>query len=164
MKRLTMSLDDELADAFDALVRERGYDNRSEAFRDLLRQDLGNARLAEAPAGPCVATLSYVSNHHRRQLAARLNGLQHDHHELTVSTTHAHLDHEHCVETLILRGRSADVRSFAQALIAQPGVTHGQLNVIPAAARHRHGHEHLQPATAGPRGSGRRGRGTPHDL
>lgn len=162
MKRLTMSLDDELSDAFDALVRERGYENRSEAFRDLLRQDLGNTRLAEIPDGPCVATLSYVYNHYQRQLASRLNDLQHDHHELTVSTMHAHLDHEHCIETVILRGRSDNVRAFAQSIIAQPGVTHGQLNVIPATAHHQGGHEHLNPATKHPAQTAKPVRGKAH--
>lgn len=153
-----MSLDDDLANAFDALVRERGYENRSEAFRDLLRQDLSNSMLAEVPQGPCVATLSYVYNHHQRQLASRLNDLQHHHHELTVSTLHAHLDHDHCIETVILRGRSDDVRAFAQSVIAQPGVSHGQLHLIPAATRHRHGHDHLEPATAHPAPRSRRRR------
>jgi CopG family nickel-responsive transcriptional regulator len=148
MKRLTMSLDDDLADAFEALVQGRGYENRSEAFRDLLRQDLGNARLRDEPDAPCVATLSYVYNHHQRQLALRLTDLQHDHHELTVATTHAHLDHDHCIETVILRGRSDAVRAFALSVIAQPGVSHGSLHVVPMAARHAHGHEHLEPATA----------------
>jgi CopG family nickel-responsive transcriptional regulator len=158
MKRLTMSLDDGLADAFEAIVRERGYQNRSEAFRDLLRQDLGNVRLARWPKGPCVATLSYVYNHHQRQLASRLNELQHDHHELTVSTMHAHLDHEFCIETVILRGQSDAVQAFAQSVIAQPGVSHGQLHLIPAAARRRHGHEHLEPATAAARATPARAR------
>jgi CopG family nickel-responsive transcriptional regulator len=148
MKRLTMSLDDHLADAFDELVRARGYENRSEAFRDLLRQDLGNVRLQDQPGQPCVATLSYVYNHHQRQLALRLTDLQHAHHELTIATTHAHLDHDHCIENVILRGRTADVRAFAQAVVAQPGVTHGHLHLVPMAAHHEHGHEHLQPATA----------------
>ncbi len=147
MKRLTMSLDDELADAFEALVRARGYENRSEAFRDLLRQDLGNARLRDRPDEPCVATLSYVYNHHQRQLALRLTDLQHEHHELMVSTTHAHLDHDHCVETAILRGRTAQVRAFAESVIAQPGVSHGNLHLVPMAVRPSHGHAHLAPAT-----------------
>lgn len=133
MKRLTFSLDDDLADAFEAMVRARGYGNRSEAFRDLLRHDLGSARMHEQPDGPCVGTLSYVYNHHQRQLALRLNQLQHDHHELTVSTTHAHLDHDHCIETVILRGPTAQVRAFAQSVIAQPGVSHGQLHLVPLA-------------------------------
>lgn len=150
MKRLTMSLDDELADAFEALVRARGYENRSEAFRDLLRQDLGNVRLRDRPDEPCVATLSYVYNHHQRQLAMRLTDLQHDHHELTVSTTHAHLDHEHCIETIILRGKTDAVRAFADSVISQPGVSHGNLHLVPMAMRHSHGHEHFEPATAHP--------------
>ncbi len=148
MKRLTMSLDDDLADAFEALVRSRGYENRSEAFRDLLRQDLGSARLSEQPDAPCVATLSYVYNHHQRQLAMRLTDLQHDHHELTVSTTHAHLDHDHCIETVILRGRTDAVRAFAQSVIAQPGVSHGNLHLVPMAVHREHGHDHLEPVTA----------------
>lgn len=147
MKRLTMSLDDHLADAFDALIRERGYQNRSEAFRDLLRSDLVSVRRAERPDGPCVATLSYVYNHHQRQLAVRLTDMQHEHHELTVASTHAHLDHDHCIETVILRGRTDHVQAFAQDVIAQPGVIHGQLHLVPMAKRHAQGHEHLQPAT-----------------
>ncbi len=147
MKRLTMSLDDDLASAFEARVRARGYQNRSEAFRDLLRQDLGHERLRERPEAPCVATLSYVYNHHQRQLARRLAELQHDHHELTVAATHVHLDHEHCIETLILRGATGAVREFAQSVIAQPGVSHGQLHLVPMAASRAHGHEHLAPAT-----------------
>ncbi|MFT3666705.1 nickel-responsive transcriptional regulator NikR [Piscinibacter sp.] len=146
MKRLTMSLDDDLADAFEALVQERGYQNRSEAFRDLLRHDLGSARLRERPEAPCVATLSYVYNHHQRQLAARLTDLQHEHHDLTVSTMHAHLDHDHCIETVILRGRTASVRAFAQTVITQPGVSHGNLHLVPMAVHRAHGHEHLVPA------------------
>lgn len=150
MKRLTMSLDDELAEAFEALVRSRGYENRSEAFRDLLRQDLSQVRLREQPGQPCVATLSYVYNHHQRQLAMRLTDLQHEHHELTVATTHAHLDHDHCIETVILRGRTDAVRAFAESVIAQPGVSHGQLHLVPMTAHSAHGHEHLEPATAPP--------------
>jgi len=84
------------------------------------------------------------------QLAARLTDLQHDHHELTVSATHAHLDHDHCIETVILRGRTDAVRAFAETVIAQPGVSHGQLHLVPMALHHAHGHAHLEPATAHP--------------
>ena len=148
MKRLTMSLDDGLADAFEALVRERGYENRSEAFRDLLRHDLGAVRQAEQPDGQCIATLSYLYDHHQRQLASRLTDMQHAHHEITVSTMHAHLDHDLCIETVILRGRTGEVQAFAQSVIAQPGVSHGSLQLVPLQVRHAHGHDHLQPATA----------------
>jgi CopG family nickel-responsive transcriptional regulator len=156
-----MSLADDLAEAFDTLVRARGYENRSEAFRDLLRHDLGQQRLRDRPQEPCVATLSYVYNHHQRRLAARLTDLQHDHHELTIATTHAHLDHEHCIETVIMRGRTADVRAFAQAVIAQAGVSHGHLHLVPMAARHAHGHEHLTPEPSGHAAQRTRRRATP---
>jgi CopG family nickel-responsive transcriptional regulator len=149
MKRLTMSLDDGLARAFEELVQARGYENRSEAFRDLLRHDLGEVRLVERPDGPCVATLSYLYDHHQRQLASRLTDMQHAHHELTIAAVHAHLDHDQCIETVILRGRADLVRAFAQSVIAQPGVSHGHLHLVPMASRHAHGHDHLEPAVAG---------------
>ncbi len=148
MKRLTMSLDDDLADAFEALVRERGYENRSEAFRDLLREHLGQERRQARPVGPCIATLSYLYDHHQRQLAMRLTDMQHEHHELSIATTHAHLDHDLCIEVAILRGRTDAVQGFAQSVIAQPGVSHGQLHLVPVAIRHHHGHDHLVPASA----------------
>ncbi len=143
MKRLTISLDDDLADAFEALITQRGYANRSEAFRDLLRADMGQARTQAQPDGPCIATLSYVYNHHQRQLALRLTDMQHAHHELTVSTTHAHLDHDHCIEVVILRGPTAAVQTFAQAVMAQPGVSHGSLHLVPMTEAPAHGHAHL---------------------
>jgi len=147
MKRLTMSLDDDLADAFEAVVRNRGYANRSEAFRDLLRADFGETREVELPEGPCIATLSYLYNHHQRRLAMRLTDMQHEHHELTISTTHAHLDHDHCIEVVILRGRTDQVRAFAQSVIAEPGISNGHLHLVPVSMRHAHGHDHLEPAT-----------------
>jgi CopG family nickel-responsive transcriptional regulator len=67
-----------------------------------------------------------------------------------VSTTHAHLDHDHCIETVILRGRTDAVQAFADAVIAQPGVVHGQLHLVPMTVRHAHGHDHLEPSTATP--------------
>jgi CopG family nickel-responsive transcriptional regulator len=147
MKRLTMSLDDDLADAFEAIVRARGYSNRSEAFRDLLRHDLVEERRVHRPEGPCVAALSYTYNHHERQLGMRLADMQHEHHELTIATTHAHLDHDYCLEVVILRGRSDVVQDFAQEVMAQPGVTHGQLHLVPVGVRNAHGHGHLSPVT-----------------
>lgn len=145
MKRLTMSLDDDLAEAFEALVRERGYVNRSEAFRDLLREYLGQARQQNQPDGACVAALSYLYDHHQRQLALRLTDLQHEHHELTVATTHAHLDHDLCIEVAILHGQTDAVQAFAQSVITQPGVSHGRLHLVPVTISHRHGHEHIVP-------------------
>jgi len=149
MERFTISLDEKLASEFDRLIRERGYLNRSEAVRDMLRGKLETLRVQEKLAPYCVASLSYVYNHHERDLAERLTGLQHDHHDLVVASTHVHLDHENCLETVMLRGRTEVVRRFADALIAERGVRHGQVNLVPveAEAGHGHGHVHSHPTT-----------------
>lgn len=126
-----MSLDDELAQTFEALVQERGYDNRSEAFRDLLRAEMGRTRLQASPDNPCIATLSFVYDHHQRQLAMRLTDMQHAHHDLTIASTHVHLDRDQCVEVVILRGAVKEVQDFAQTIMTQPGVSHSSLHVVP---------------------------------
>lgn len=131
MQRLTISLDDDLAEAFDELMRQRGYANRSEAIRDLLRRELGEKELASGETEECVAVLSYVFDHHERQLSTRLTGMQHDHHDLAVATLHAHISHADCIETVILRGAPARVREFAHGVIAETGVRHGNVQLIP---------------------------------
>ncbi|MBV8679517.1 MAG: nickel-responsive transcriptional regulator NikR [Aquitalea sp.] len=133
MQRVTISLSDELAQAFDELMARRGYSSRSEAVRDLLRRELGEDNLAGESGGPCVAVLSYVFDHHERQLSSRLTGLQHDHHDLAVATMHAHISHDDCIETVILRGDSVEVERFARSVIAETGVRHGHVQLIPAA-------------------------------
>lgn len=153
MERFTISLEQELAADFDRLIRERGYTNRSEAVRDMLRAALERRRMERDEGTHCVASLSYVFGHHERELADRLTTLQHAHHDLCVSTTHVHLDHDDCLETLLLRGPTAAVRGFADALVAERGVRHGQLNLINvevsgrgAKYAHAHGtHAHAHP-------------------
>lgn len=143
MERITISLAESLAREFDALIERRGYKNRSEAVRDLLREHLEAARQTATEQGYCVANLSYVYNHHARDLAERLTSLQHGHHDLTVATMHAHLDHDNCLESVILKGPTAAVRAFADALAAERGVRHGQLNIVSvemANSAHNHGY------------------------
>ncbi len=142
MERITVSLDTELAAEFDQLIAARGYKNRSEAVRDLLRSHLEAARQSEGTADHCVANLSYVYNHHERDLAERLTALQHGQHDLTVATMHAHLDHENCLESVILRGATPAVRAFADALMAERGVRHGQVNLIAVEIDSGHDHQH----------------------
>jgi CopG family nickel-responsive transcriptional regulator len=149
MRRLTISVDKALADTFDQLVAEKGYENRSEAFRDLLRDELDKKRLQVGDAKYCVGVLSYVYNHHERELPRRLTSMQHGHHDVTVATLHAHLDHDNCIESVILRGPTAAVVAFAQAVIAEKGVRHGEFRPIPAEggkARH-YAHQHVRPYT-----------------
>lgn len=131
MERFTISLSDELANQFDELLRKKGYQNRSEAVRDLVRTELAAASVERHEAPFCVAALSYVYNHHARDLAERLTELQHAHHDIVLSAMHVHLDHDNCMETLILRGGTEDVSRFAHTLMAEPEVRHGRLNLVP---------------------------------
>jgi len=139
LQRITISVDDALAEEFDRLSNDRGYQGRSEAVRDLMR-DVVNARRLEQQDGYCVANLSYTYNHHERNLATRLMDMQHEHHQLIVATAHVHLDHEHCLETVMLKGLVKEVRDFSDELRAERGVRHGVLNVIPVDPTGHHAH------------------------
>ncbi len=154
MERFTISLDEELAAEFDRLIALRGYVNRSEAVRDLIRERLGNALLDANKIKWCVATVTYVYDHDETAVMVRLMDLQHAHHDLVVSSQHIHLDHHNCFETVVLRGLTAAVQACASQLIALRGVRHGQVHVLPLAEeghRHRHAaesphpHTHLKP-------------------
>ncbi|MEJ8859641.1 nickel-responsive transcriptional regulator NikR [Variovorax robiniae] len=159
MQRFTISLDEDLARQFDELIAHKGYVNRSEAVRDLIRHGLGKAALDDharkAAATWCVASLSYVYDHHDQTVTARLLDVQHEHHDLVVSSLHTHLDHDHCLETVVLRGKVVPVRACAEQIIALRGVRHGQLHLVPleavAASQHSHNrrqgkaHGHLKP-------------------
>lgn len=131
MRRLTISVDDDLADAFDQLVASKGYLNRSEAFRDLVRRELGDATLETGKANWCVATVSYIYDHHERQLTSRLVQMQHDHHDVAIASQHVHLDHNNCLETVILRGRLDEVRACADGMVSQTGVRNGNVHLVP---------------------------------
>jgi len=149
MERITISLEDDLARKFDELIRSKGYVNRSEAMRDILR-DYVSEQTSTANSD-CIATLGYVYNHHALDLAERLTSAQHEHHDLTLSTLHVHLDHDNCLEVTVLRGRTQQVKAFADAVIAQKGVHHGKLHLIPVETTtpyklvRGHGHVHLTP-------------------
>ena len=154
MERFTISLEDSLAAQFDQLVRDRGYQNRSEAVRDLLRNKLTEVNLQTDQAPNCVACLSFVYNHHGRDLAERMVQIQHEYHSVVVVTTHVHLDHDNCLESTVLRGDTATVRRFAEAVMTERGVRHGQLNIVPvqieALRPHEDGHighVHTRPQT-----------------
>lgn len=146
MERFTISLSDELAAEFDQFIEAKGYSNRSEAVRDLLRKEIESKRLAENQAVYSVATLSYVYNHHERNLAERLTNIQHEAHDLVVSSMHVHLDHEDCIETLFLRGLTQHIRDFASKVAAETGVRHSMVNLVPvklALVQHSHSHGHF---------------------
>lgn len=147
MQRFTISLDDALAVSFDELIAAKGYSNRSEAVRDLIRQQLGFEYLDSAAAAWCVANLSYVYDHHDHTVTSRVMDLQHQQHDVVISSLHTHLDHDNCLETVVLRGPTAVVQALAEQLIALRGVRHGHLNLVPLmqtplAHEHERGHPH----------------------
>ena len=142
MERFTISLSEDLANEFDELIHQKGYQNRSEAVRDMLRDMLKTDRLERSEAPYCVAALSYVYNHHARDLAERLTNLQHEHHQIVLSTMHVHLDHDNCMETLILRGATPQISTFANKLMAESEVRHGRLNLVPVDMEHDHDRDH----------------------
>lgn len=142
-ERVTVSMERSLARAFDTYCRERGYQSRSEALRDLLREYVVAEKSAqEDDAG--LGVLVYVYNHTEYELARRLTREHHEHHDLEVATLHVHTDHEHCMEVVVLRGRQSRIRAFGETVIAQRGVCYGKLQLIPANTSidtHCHGHE-----------------------
>ena len=142
MQRLTITIDDDLVAEVDKFIAEHGYANRSEAFRDLLRAGLEHAG-SDAPGDRhCIATLSYVYDHAARELPKRLTKDFHEHHDLAQATLHVHIDHDSCLEVTVLRGRGADVRAFADHVIAERGVRHGHVVMMPVEPHAPHGHAH----------------------
>ena len=145
LSRIGIALDSDLLKRFDKSIAARGYTNRSEAFRDLIRDRLVAERTA-TPDATVVGTVTLIYDHRVPELPSRLMDLQHEHHELVVSTSHAHLDHDSCLEVLIVHGNSAQVEQLADRLIGLRGVLHGRLVMtVPANAiehTHDHSHEH----------------------
>ncbi|WP_308598132.1 nickel-responsive transcriptional regulator NikR [uncultured Desulfovibrio sp.] len=124
LTRFGVSLDEELLEPFDALCAVKGYSNRSEAIRDLIRKALVAEEWQQAD-GQGAGTLTLVYDHHKNDLARRLTQMQHDEHDIIIATLHVHLDHHNCLEVLLLKGEAARVRALADKLISCKGVKHG---------------------------------------
>ena len=126
--RFSISVPKDLARQLDQMTRQKGYDNRSLAVADMIRAQLvehwqkyGDQQIA--------GTITLVYDHHKQHVQAALTDIQHDHHEVIISTLHVHLDHDNCLEVLAVRGRAAIIRQIADELIASKGVKHGKLTV-----------------------------------
>ncbi|MFH2049973.1 MAG: nickel-responsive transcriptional regulator NikR [bacterium] len=126
LKRFGISLPAGLLNRFDREIAEKGYHNRSEAFRDLIRQYLVKRDLDKNEE--IVGVLSLVYDHHVPSLSNHLNDLQHDHHKHILSNTHIHLDHHNCLEVIILKGRYSAVKGLSDRIIGIRGVKHGDLS------------------------------------
>ena len=133
LSRIGVAIDSGLLDKFDRLIGQRGYTNRSEAFRDLIRDELVE-KTWESPESVVVGTVTLVYDHHVRLLNEKLTSIQHDHHHAILSTLHVHLDHDNCREVLVVRGRAGEVRKVADALISTKGVKHGRLTITTSGA------------------------------
>ncbi len=146
LSRIGIALDSDLLDRFDRSIEKSGYTNRSEAFRDLIRDRLVRERTAAAGA-TVVGTVTLIYNHHASGIAEKLTEVQHAHHDLVVSTSHAHLDHDSCLEVLIVHGQAARVERFADLLIGLKGVQHGRLVMtvpsLDAGQRQKRRHHHV---------------------
>ncbi len=151
LSRIGIALDSDLLKRFDRSIEKSGYTNRSEAFRDLIRDRLVRETTA-APDATVVGTVTLIYDHHAYGITEKLTEAQHAHHDLVVSTSHAHLDLDSCLEVLIVHGKAARVQHFADIIIGLKGVQHGRLVMtVPSHAldsgdehpeSHSHGHPH----------------------
>ena len=118
-------MDEELLARFDADIVRRGYANRSEAIRDLIRERL--VREEWRAGEEVVGVITLVYDHHVRNLEARITDIQHDHYHKVISTMHIHLDRDNCLEIIAVRGKGAEIAELAAKLIGLKGVRHGRL-------------------------------------
>ena len=127
LTRFGVSLDQKLLQMFDRHIQRRRYTNRSEALRDLIRDNLVGEEWEEDKE--TIGTVTFVYDHHVRDLTRKLTDIQHDCQGQILSGMHVHLDHNHCLEVLVVKGRGSDVKKLADALISVKGVKHGKLTM-----------------------------------
>ena len=129
IERIGVSLEKDLLAVFDGLIAKRGYPSRSEAIRDMIRQEISEERLGN-PKATAVAAVFLVYNHHSTRLMAMLTGLQHSHLLQTISSMHIHLDEHDCLEVIVLRGQVGEINKTAEHLISLKGVKLGRINLL----------------------------------
>ncbi len=131
VERIGVSLEADLLAAYDGLIAKQGYENRSEALRDLIRRELSQSR-SEDPQAEAVGVVIFVFDHHVTKLTERLLHLQHAHLLATIASLHIHLDHHHCLEIITLRGKVSKINEVGGQMVSLKGVKLGRVNVIPA--------------------------------
>jgi CopG family nickel-responsive transcriptional regulator len=125
--RFGVSLESSLLEKFDKLIKLREYTNRSEALRDLIRQELVKKEWEEDQE--VAGTITFIYDHHKRGLSSKLTDLQHDHQDIIISSQHIHLDHYNCLEILAVKGRAKAVQKLANEVQSVKGVRHGALSM-----------------------------------
>jgi CopG family transcriptional regulator, nickel-responsive regulator len=129
IERVGVSLEKELLEAFDKLIADKGYQSRSEAIRDLIRQQLSSDRVSNEKA-EAVAAVVLVYDHHATAIMERLTELQHSHFLKTISSLHIHLDHHDCLEVIVLRGKVGEINRMGDKLVSIKGVKLGRINLL----------------------------------
>ena len=138
MKRLIrfgVSIEQDLLRRFDRFNRRNGFVNRSQGIRDVLRSLLDEDRVQDDSA-PSLGVLTLVYDHHKRDLEDRLTAIQHDHHHSIITATHVHIDHDNCLEVILLRGRAGTLREIASDLTGLKGIHHSKFQLT--SAEHMH--------------------------
>lgn len=144
LSRTGVSIDTDLLEQFDRFIDNQGYANRSEALRDLIRDRLVSNSVG-SPNAEVVGTVTLIYDHHSRLLPEKLTDIQHEHHSEIISTVHAHLDHDTCLEVIVVKGKSKQIQQLADLLISTKGVQHGRLVISSPAISHssaKHNHKH----------------------
>jgi CopG family nickel-responsive transcriptional regulator len=131
IERVGVSLDKKLLAAFDKLIANQGYGSRSEAIRDLIRQQIDGERLRN-PKAEAVAAVFLVYDHHSTKLMDKLTDLQHSHILHTISSMHVHLDEHDCLEVIVLRGRVGQINRMGESMLSLKGVKLGRINLVAA--------------------------------
>ena len=129
LERIGISVDKKLLSQFDKLIAKQHYANRSEAVRDLIRQRLSKEELSN-PSATAVAGIFLVYDHHSMSLSQKLNELQHHHLLQIISSIHVHLDHENCLEIIILKGKVKDIEQISNKITALKGVKLSRMNML----------------------------------
>jgi CopG family nickel-responsive transcriptional regulator len=134
-------MEDELLHQFDHLIASKGYNNRSEAIRDIVRDKLVEETV-ETTSAVTIGALVYMYDHHKRDLEKSLSNLQHEYFEHIISTSHVHVDHDHCMEVVLLKGKAVTLKAIAAKLLSMKGVQHGKLTLTAALDQpHHHAHQ-----------------------
>ncbi|OFW64782.1 MAG: nickel-responsive regulator [Actinobacteria bacterium RBG_19FT_COMBO_36_27] len=127
LKRFGVSIEKNLLDKFDSYVRKRGYENRSEALRDLIRKELVDSRWSDNANEKVAGAIIIIYDHHRRELLDDIINIQHDYHKVIISSQHVHLDHDTCLEVIVVKGKIAELFELETKLKVIKGVKHALL-------------------------------------
>ncbi len=146
LTRFGVSIETDLVNRFDAFLEGTGYRNRSEAFRDLIRARLVEEEIQKKNAS-VFGVLSIVYDHHKRELESRLTSIQHDHFASIITSMHVHVDHQNCLEVILLKGKAGDLQKLGASLAGLKGVKHSRLvftSITQLSTMHEENHHHDQ--------------------